>query len=232
MKDGLITEEKEVQDVTLVTLTQAHVTKMTPLMCDAIRVVTSRPNDALQRTKFEAIKYQWASKFKLLCIATDDIIGNIHQFPPYGDRHIPLLEETCQTLIDCVTDLQCLIDKEVYCDIIWLQKAVLQSCVENMSYQSYTQYLKTKFRSNFALYCLRCAILHTSSHLHSKIPDLISLMDSDNLSFDTVKYTDNVDSAIDVIQKQSDRIAAEIADIAARSQYHLTTSSVIETLVS
>ena len=231
---NLITDEKERDGVELVNVTQDHVTKMTPALCDAIQVVSSRPNDTLQRTKFEAVKYQWATKFRLLNIAIGDILGSHSSFPEFPDRKdCWVVEEDVERLLTSVYLISDKLSDCGYKDLVYKhinKLGELRGKMSTVHLMDPDQYMQLRTDITFAVYCIHSAVITTCSAVTDLVPELpADLVDS--IECDPVTLSDTADDAIDMITTISDRVEAEGGDQEKVQKMRILSSSLIETLV-
>ena len=208
----LVTSEKDRDDVTLVMMTQSHVTKMTPALCDAMHVVKKRPSDALQRTKFEAIKYQWATKFKLLNIALHDVLGAHCSFPQYEDRtDCWVVLENIQQLLDLFDIISEELPNHEFSELVTKHKlnlAGLADSFDAVHLMDRAAYLKLETHVSFGVYCLNCAVVEICHNISCLVPLLNpDLLDNTSIEFDPVKLSLAANSTVDRIGKLTDQIS-------------------------
>ena len=234
---GLVRDEKERDSATLVTVTQSHVNKTTPALCDAIKVVAARSNDTRQRTKFEAVKYQWATKFKLLTIAINDTLGNHLVFPTYDNRKDAwTIIDDLEKLLESVDIIAEQLKVSQFNDLVARNTTKLTQLTEKLDsvhLMDPAQYIELRLETSFAVYCLQCAIQVTCGNVSAMIPTISRLMaDESSITFDPVSLSDSADDAIDMIKLITDKLVAENPEkVSKTDQLSALSSSLMDSLV-
>ena len=234
---GLVSREKEQDGIALVVVTQSHVNKITPALCDGIQVILNKINDPIQRTKFEAIKYQWATKFKLLTIALDDVFRNYCSFPKFEDRfNAVLMRDDIESLLQSVKLIENNDELVPYKSLLQEQISKLEELkvsMETLNSLNAPEYLKLQIETSFAVFCMECSILKATKHITVLLPEIdVTMIDDNNISYDPVRLTDAVDDNIDGIQNINKITALRHPDSQHISKFNSLSSSLMESLIT
>lgn len=200
----MITSDKEKDAATLVTVTHDHLDKVTPALANAILVVSERPQEPLQRTKFDAVKYQWATKLRLLLIALEDIIGAHFEFPDFGNgREVPGKIAEIEELVNSTSSIWGQVEGTQHGELSSKYRDALSELVSEMRSAdtlSWSDYTLLRTRAQFGVYLVHCTVLACCQDITCQIPDISpDLANDSSVEFDPVRVSAAADQAADKV---------------------------------
>eukprot|EP00116_Pleurobrachia_bachei_P000352 sb/3460614/ len=206
---GLVKSERDRDDITLVTVTMDHLEGATPQLLDAIKVILGRPEDAAQRTKFEAIKYQWGTKLKLLTIALDDVLLPHCDFPVrYEDRASGHPMDTVDSVLASVDRISEPLSEQEFSGLASKHITRLLTHKDcKLPDLDVAEFVSLRVETCFAVYLLNTAVEETCSNVCGMIPALSrDILDVSSVEFDGERLGETTEEAIDAVRLISERV--------------------------